>query len=467
MSDRPGGLEVVWPGKYDQAGQRVEIPPSGARLQPWARYGEGERGHIVLGDNLLAMDALLQRGEGTVDLCYIDPPFATGNTFDLVTRVGDGAGRIPELRTTAYLDTWEGGLSGFMAMLDARLRRIHRLLAPHGSLYVHVDPTVGHAVKLLLDEIFGPECFQREIVWRIGWVSGFKTRARNWIRNHDDIYFYTKDPRAFTFNKHYVPHPPDYRRRDGSLPRGKGMPMEDVWNANESEFSLRGAQSLDSIQIKSFSTEKSGWATQKNESLVRRIVEASSNPGDLVLDAFCGSGTTLVAAGRTGRRFVGCDVSPAAVHIARKRLLELGSGVEISVVGDRDRSPPRAAPAFEVALERDDAGYRLVLSRYRYRHPDTLPDGIREQLHPDRPWSELVDAWDVDLERGEVFVAHRSAFRTYARRELRLEARLPDPLPRRVEVRVVDVLGYESRGVFELDGAVPVARPVAEPGAAA
>src|SRR5690606_12655232 len=152
------------------------------------------------------------------------------------------------------------------------------------SLYVHVDPTVGHAVKLLLDEVFGPGCFQREIVWRIGWVSGFKTKARNWIRNHDLLFFYVKDPRRFTFNKRILPHPPGYVRRDGSPPRGRGVPLCDVWNAGEGELSLRGRESLDSIQIKSFSTEKTGYATQKNESLLRRIVEASSNPGDLVAD---------------------------------------------------------------------------------------------------------------------------------------------------------------------------------------
>src|SRR5690606_37156642 len=120
-------------------------------------------------------------------------------------------------------------------------------------------------------------------------------------------------------------YPPGYRRRDGSPPRGRGMPIDDVWNANSAEFALQGAESLDSIQIKSFSTEKTGYATQKNESLLRRIITASSNPGDLVVDAFCGSGTTGVAAVRLGRHFIGCDSGRAAIHIARKRLLDLGA----------------------------------------------------------------------------------------------------------------------------------------------
>jgi len=241
-----------------------------------------------------------------------------------------------QVRQPAYTDRWPGGVAGLVAMLDPRLRLIHELLAPQGSLYVHVDPTVGHAVKLLLDEIFGPGCFQREIVWRIGWVSGFKTRARNWIRNHDLLFFYAKDPARFTFNKRYLPHPPGYLRRDGSPPKGKGVPLDDVWNAGDAELSLRGRESLDSIQIKSFSTEKTGYATQKNESLLERIIEASSDPGGLVADVFCGSGTTLSVAERLGRRWIGCDVGHSAIHIATARLLraERALGFEVCTVED-------------------------------------------------------------------------------------------------------------------------------------
>ncbi|MCB9751658.1 MAG: site-specific DNA-methyltransferase [Myxococcales bacterium] len=335
-------VELVWPGKYDDRGRRVELPRTGARLQLDARLRgaavrrpglapaepspAGTRGAntLVCGDNLQVMEAWLERYEGAVDLVYIDPPFMTGNRFPVITRVGEGEGdeRPAELRTLAYDDAWRGGLAGFLRMLDPRLRLLRRLLAPRGSLYIHVDPTVGHAVKLLADEIFGPGCFQREIVWRIGWLSGFKTRARNWIRNHDLIFFYTRTPGEFIFNKRYVPYPEGYRRRDGSPPRGKGVPLEDVWNANASEFDLRGRASLDSIQIKSFSTEKTGWATQKNESLLRRIITASSNPGSLVADVFCGSGTTLKVAHELGRGFLGCDRAEAAVHIASKRLLD-------------------------------------------------------------------------------------------------------------------------------------------------
>lgn len=309
--------ELRWPGKHGAL-----LPGPGLTLEREQQVGPPGRDPnlLICADNLLAMDALLATHAGAVDLIYLDPPFATGHDF-VHTRVSEGgASKGDELQTHAYHDRWPGGLAGFLRMLEPRLRLAHRLLAPHGSLYLHVDPTVGHYAKLVLDEIFGPACFQREIVWRIGWLSGFKTRANNWIRNHDLLFFYTRDPARFTFHKQYVPHPEGYLRRDGKSPSGRGVPMEDVWNANAAEFALRGKDSLDSIQIKSFSREKTGWATQKNTSLLRRIIAASSDPGDLVADFFCGSGTTLVAAAELGRRFIGCDCAPAAVELAHTRL---------------------------------------------------------------------------------------------------------------------------------------------------
>mgnify|MGYP000308275669 CR=1 FL=1 len=326
MTARPA---LHWPGKGDGPA------PTEASLAVDQRVGAGGN-LLVCGDNLQAMDALLPAYAGKVDLVYLDPPFATGHDFVRTSFVGPDGEDRGELRAHAYADRWPGGIVGFLTMIEPRLRRVHRLLAPHGSLYVHVDPTVGHYIKILLDEIFGAECFQREIVWRIGWLSGYKTRANNWIRNHDLIFFYTRDPAQFTFNKQYVAYPAGYVRRDGKPPTGRGVALEDVWNANAAEFALTGRDSLDSIQIKSFSREKTGWATQKNESLLRRIVAASSNPGDLVADFFCGSGTTLVAAAELGRRWIGSDCATAAVELAHARLVDRGAAFDrCSLVGER------------------------------------------------------------------------------------------------------------------------------------
>lgn len=375
-----GGVELVWPGKYVD-GERAPLPETGARLRERERFGDpptAPADALILGDNLLALEALVRDHAGSVDLVYIDPPFATGGRFALARRVGDKqAGDEQELRLPAFDDAWEGGAAGFLRMLDPRLRLIHQLLAPTGSLYVHVDPTIGHAVKLLLDEIFGPACFQREIVWRIGWLSGFKTKARNWIRNHDLIFFYTKDPRRFTFNKSYVPHPEGYRRRDGKPSKAPGVPIEDVWNANAVELELSGAESLDSIQIKSFSREKTGWATQKNQSVLRRIIEASSAPGDLVADLFAGSGTTAVVAAELDRRFLACDHAEAAVQISRCRLLD--AGVEDFRVLELDASELRgrlAAIARVAEAPAEDVLQRWLLAQLEAEPDEALAAGL-------------------------------------------------------------------------------------------
>jgi adenine specific DNA methylase Mod len=203
----------------------------------------------------------------------------------------------------------------YLQMMYERLQLMHRLLALTGSIYIHLDWRMNCHVRLIMDEIFGAECFQREIIWRIGWVSGYKSCARNWVRNHDTILFYSRDSRSFTFNKTYLPYRDGYRRRDGRKPSGKGWPLEDTWNCSQEDR-------LDSIQIMSFSGEKTGYPTQKNENLLARILEASSNPGDLVADFFCGSGTTLAVADKLNRRWIGCDIGEEAVNIAVSRLAE-------------------------------------------------------------------------------------------------------------------------------------------------
>ncbi|NUR21630.1 site-specific DNA-methyltransferase, partial [Frateuria sp.] len=169
----------------------------------------------------------------------------------------------------------------------------------------------------VLDEIFGKERFEREIIWRIGWISGYKSAAVNWIRNHDNIYYYTKSPN-FVFNKLYIPYADDYVRRDGKRPEGAGYPIEDTWNCSDMDR-------LDSIQIMSFSREKVGYETQKNENLLARIIEASSQPNAIVADFNGGSGTTAAVAEKLGRRWITTDLGKPACMIMRKRLIDQGA----------------------------------------------------------------------------------------------------------------------------------------------
>jgi len=341
--------ELVWPGKRTEV-ERVELPfqtieilnlPRGQRQESIfdtptqqesfvreknkqqtlkTQVNNEWKNRLIWGDNFLVMNSLLKDFAGKINLIYIDPPFATGADFSFEVQIGDReiTKEPSAMEVKAYRDTWGKGLQSYLQMMYIRLVLMKELLADGGSMYVHLDATVGHYVKAIIDEVLGSENFQREIIWRIGWISGYKSAAKNWIRNHDSILFYVKNKDNFVFNKEYIPYPQNYRRRDGSKPEGAGYPIEDVWNASKLD-------KMDSIQIKSFSREKTGYATQKNENLLQRILKASSNEGDLVGDFFCGSGTTGAVAEKLGRRWIMCDLGRFAIHTTRKRLIDIGA----------------------------------------------------------------------------------------------------------------------------------------------
>jgi len=283
---------------------------------------------VLLGDNL----GLLRERfpDACVDLVYLDPPFQSGQDYvhfsdrwpwNEAVEANYHAFTEHGPEKPAWLIQHLYGLLGphdtvsYLVMMAPRLVELHRVLKPFGSLYLHCDPAMSHYLKVLADLIFGPEHFRNEIIWRIGWISGFKSKARKWIRNHDVILYYVKS-RRFTFNKIHLNHTYGYRRRGGQAGKAPGIPLEDVWGISNEE-------GLTSIHIMSFSREKLGWPTQKPEALLDRIVSASSNPMDLVLDPFCGSGTTLAVAARLSRHWVGMDISPEAVALSQKRVQNL------------------------------------------------------------------------------------------------------------------------------------------------
>ncbi|MGH7440442.1 MAG: DNA-methyltransferase [Polyangiaceae bacterium] len=300
-------------------------------------------GDLFCGDNLDVMRRHVR--SGSVDLVYLDPPFNSDRTYrviqkgsrskevafvdswtwddaaeqsfhELTDRVPRGVDVPPALR--GMMAALEGFLDGhrdmlaYLSMMAIRLVETRRALKAAGSIYVHCDPSASHYLKVILDALFGPENFRREIVWRSGWVSGFKTRTANWIRNHDTLLYYVRDRREpFTFHKDlaYKPHEASYARRGGGA-NPKGVAIDDVWDE----------VALYSPWIKSFSTEKLGYMTQKPLSLLERILAVSSSEGDLVLDPFCGCGTTVEAAEKLGRRWIGIDVSPRAIEMVRDRM---------------------------------------------------------------------------------------------------------------------------------------------------
>lgn len=218
-------------------------------------------------DNL---ELMKQLPDNSIDLIYGDILYGTGKKFE---DYNDNLWKTPQEAVEWY---------------RPRLEEMYRILKNTGSIYLHMDYRLVHYIKVEMDKIFGIENFQRDIIWRIGWVSGFKSRAENWIRNHDNILFYTKSDK-FTFNELYIPYPEGYVRRDGKKPKGKGMPIEDTWNC-------------------------------KPKKLIKRIIKASSNEGDVVFDPFMGSGTTLVVAKELNRNYIGCDIQEKAVKITKERL---------------------------------------------------------------------------------------------------------------------------------------------------
>jgi len=270
---------------------------------------------LIWGDNKYIMSSLLEEFAGKIDLIYIDPPFATGADFSVMIEVGDleWTKEPSAIEEKAYRDTWGKGIDSYLQMIYERLIFMRELLSSSGSIYIHLDWRMSSYVRIIVDEIFGQDSYMREIIWRMGWISGYKTMANNWIRNHDNIIFYVKDPNKFTFNKTWIPYPPDYERW-GGRPKGKGLAIEDVWG-------IFPGEGVNSLSVISFAKENLGFPTQKSEGLLKRIIEGSSNEGDLVADFFCGSGTTGAVAEKLGRRWIMCDIGRFAIHTTRKRLL--------------------------------------------------------------------------------------------------------------------------------------------------
>ncbi len=260
---------------------------------------------IYCGDAQRVLGNTLEFPDKSVDLVYVDPPFYSAETYEVIWE--DGYER------RAFEDRWKGGIENYISWMDPKLRECHRVLKDSGSLYLHCDWHAGAYLKVLLDRIFGYNRFQREVIWKLGWVSGFKSKAKNYIRNHETLLFYTKSD-DFTFNKVYVPHPKGYTRRGGGE-NPKGVALDDVWT------------DIYSIQHLSFSKEKLGYPTQKPVELLKRIVQVSSNPDDVVLDPMCGCGTAIAAAYELKRKWVGIDISPTACKLMAKRMRSLGAQV--------------------------------------------------------------------------------------------------------------------------------------------
>ena len=286
----------------------------------------GWMNRLIYGDNLLAMQALLagdaQTGlpslRGKVDLIYIDPPF--DSKADYRTKISLPGTDIQQKPTVieqfAYADTWEEGTISYLRMIYARLCLMRELLSEKGSIYVHIDWHIGAYLKLILDDVFGKENFQNEIIWH--YIKGASGNDR-FGRKHNSILFYSKgDNKVFNRDDIGIPYNPETLAR---AQRGEAR-----YNVSAEELEERGKNPgdvwIDIPPLQGNSLENTSYATQKPEKLLERIIKASSNEGDLVCDFFGGSGTTAAVAERLGRRWITCDIGKPASLVMRKRFID-------------------------------------------------------------------------------------------------------------------------------------------------
>ena len=322
--------ELIWPGKRPFTS--MEFHPAHC-CEVHGNSANGWMNRIYLGDNLHVMGNLLSEFRGKINLIYIDPPFNSMSDYTKKITVQDRENNaINEIKEKQYSDIWKNG--EYLQFMYERLILIRELLAETGSIYVHCDWHQGHHIRLLMDEVFGPENFRNEIAWC--YLVNKGRFMNKYPPRHDTILFYAKTAANY-FNRESIRMEPSaetlkrwrpYANKNGEVPYGKLTPgMKRVAGKGEKPYILRGGIQVDWITSipginSGHSKENSGYPTQKPERLIETFIKASSKPGDLVFDCFMGSGTTQAVAMKLGRRFIGADINPCAVQTTATRLLK-------------------------------------------------------------------------------------------------------------------------------------------------
>lgn len=278
------------------------------------------------GDNLQILAQASEALRGQVTLVYLDPPFLTNKLHARVRRGRNADGQLERTEVAAFDDRWSS-LSEYLEHLAPRLVALRETLADHGSLVLHVDSKTSHYLKVLCDEIFGPEAFTSEIIWR---YRRWPAKTRNFQRVHDVLLRYVRNPQSVTrFNQLYEPLAASTQATWGTRKQraitetsgrrvrsstteapSPGAPLGDVWDIGI---------------VAPVARERTGYPTQKPETLLERLITSLTDPDDLVLDPYCGSGTTLAVAYRLGRRALGIDQGEEAREVTLTRLRAMGA----------------------------------------------------------------------------------------------------------------------------------------------
>ncbi len=408
---------LIWPSKTPPSPIPAHLNEDSLLYPQGEEYPQGEPRHrLIHGENLAVMSALLPELEGQIDLIYADPPFFTNRSYRSRVGRGEDSRRPAEWQLAeGYADHWET-IDDYLDMLYPRLALMHRLLAPTGTLYLHLDWHANHYARLLLDEIFGPDRLLNEIIWTYHGPSPIRSAFN---RKHDTILAYTKS-REYTFNADDVrlPYNPNTVKTFRSSPKAgfgkvpdlqRGKVPEDWWY-----FPV----------VARLHNERTGYPTQKPEALLERIIRASSNPGDLVADFFCGSGTTAVAAARLGRRFIASDVQWRAIHTTRSRLIHIPQGVT-RLQRESTTPSPEGKPV-------PQGLFRL----HREKGLTTLE--VNESLARELDYWECDPAWD-----GAIFRSAAQATRPLRNGELPTRLTLPQ-VGEQIAIRLIKISGEQA-----------------------
>lgn len=383
-------VELVWNGKTNevtnivlpfQIVEQIDEPriekgeqAEGAQYNIFDKRGRQQTGwtnKLIWGDNKLILSSLKNgplrkeiEDNGGIKLIYIDPPFDVGADFSMNIEIGnDQFTKEPSiLEEIAYRDTWGKGADSFIAMIYERLSLMRDLLADDGSIYVHCDWHVGHYLKVVLDEIFDKNRFNNEIIWY--YYNKMQGNINRFASNHDTIFWYKKSDK-YIFNKIFEKREKVTKQIKRVWDKEKGK----IVNAKDENGNIiyieTSQKTIDDVWRISMlqpadKTQNLSYATQKPETILERIIQASSNNNDIVADFFCGSGTTLAVAEKLGRKWIGSDLGKFAIHTTRKRMV--GVQRELKAKGKDYR-------AFEI----------LNLGKYERQHYIGVNPNLREE----------------------------------------------------------------------------------------
>jgi site-specific DNA-methyltransferase (adenine-specific)/adenine-specific DNA-methyltransferase len=349
-------VELVWNGKSRdvctavlpfQTLEHIDEPRKEKAQEEELGFDMGGRqvagwtNKLIWGDNKLILSSLksgaLRRqieDAGGLKLIYIDPPFDVGADFSMDIEIGgETFHKEPNLlEQIAYRDTWGRGADSFISMIYERLILMRDLMHPEGSIYVHCDWHISHMLRLALDEVFGANKFQNEIIWY--YYNKMQGNINRFASNHDVIFWYSKSDKK-PFTKIYEDRPETVRqikrvwsKETQKLVNAKGEDGKVIYIETDRK-SVDDVWRLSMLQPADRS-ENAGYATQKPETLLERIITASSNEGDLVADFFCGSGTTAAVAEKLGRKWIATDLGKFGIHTTRKRLIGVQRELKVS-----------------------------------------------------------------------------------------------------------------------------------------